>query len=95
VLASCIVEPVSDGRSSGQAGADGGPPERPAYAVVPLECVECHARSGPEALHWRAYRIDDPTEDEEPAVAFYCPVCAEREFGQLGPWRHEPRNINW
>ena len=36
-----------------------------------------------DGRRWRSYRIDDPTEDEEPALAFYCPVCAEREFGSL------------
>jgi hypothetical protein len=50
----------------------------------PLECVECGTLSGPDAPRWRSYRIDDPNEDEEPALAFYCPVCAEREFGGLG-----------
>ena len=53
------------------------------YVPVPFECVECHAVSDATAWRWRSYRIDDPTEDEEPALAFYCPVCAEREFGSL------------
>jgi hypothetical protein len=46
-----------------------------------LECVECGVLSGPEATAWRGYRIDDPNENEEPALAFYCPSCAYREFG--------------
>ena len=54
------------------------------YVPLPLECVECHAVSDEAARYWRSYRIDDPTEDEEPALASYCPVCAEREFGSLG-----------
>jgi hypothetical protein len=29
---------------------------------------------------WRAYRSDDPELDEPPALAFYCPDCAAREF---------------
>ena len=53
------------------------------YVPVPLECVECHAVSDETARHWRSYRIDEPSEGEEPALAFYCPVCAEREFGSL------------
>jgi hypothetical protein len=31
-------------------------------------------------LAWRAYRVD-LEDDDEPAVAFYCPDCSEREFG--------------
>lgn len=46
-----------------------------------LECVECSAISTREATAWRGYRIDDPNEDEPPALAFYCPTCAYREFG--------------
>jgi hypothetical protein len=53
------------------------------YVPPPLECVECHAVSDATAWRWRSYRIDEPSEDEEPALAFYCPVCAEREFGSL------------
>jgi hypothetical protein len=49
-----------------------------------LRCVECATLSGASARRWRGYRIDDPTEDEPPALAFYCPACAEREFGSLG-----------
>jgi hypothetical protein len=45
-----------------------------------LECVECGTISDPEAIAWRGYRIDDPNEDELPALAFYCPSCAHREF---------------
>ena len=43
------------------------------------------------ARWWRAYRIDDPSEGELPALAFYCPVCAEREFGSLDR-SSEPHN---
>ena len=46
-----------------------------------LECVECGAISDLEAIAWRGYRIDDPNENEQPALAFYCPACAYREFG--------------
>jgi hypothetical protein len=66
---------VSDGASS-ESG-------KGVYEPLPLECVECRAVSDATAWRWRSYRIDDPTEDEEPALAFYCPSCAEREFGSL------------
>ena len=36
------------------------------------------------ARGWRAYRGDVPSEDPEPILLFYCPACAEREFG--GPF---------
>jgi hypothetical protein len=55
------------------------------FQPAPLSCVECASASGRDARRWRGYRIDDPTENEEPAVAFYCPACAEREFGARGP----------
>jgi hypothetical protein len=55
------------------------------YRVEPLQCVECRTLSGRDARRWRSYRTDDPTEGEPPALAFYCPACAEREFGRLGP----------
>jgi hypothetical protein len=40
--------------------------------------------SGLRWAGWRAYRIDDPELVESPALAFYCPTCAERRFGS-GP----------
>jgi hypothetical protein len=46
-----------------------------------LACTECPRVSSVTARGWRAYRIDDPEEDEPPALAFYCPACAKREFG--------------
>jgi hypothetical protein len=69
---------VSQRRDSGD--RDGA---RGRYVPAPLECVECKSLSGPEARFWRSYRIDDPSEDELPALAFYCPSCAEREFGAI------------
>jgi hypothetical protein len=44
-------------------------------------CVECESLSGLRWAGWRAYRIDDPETNEPPALALYCPTCAEREFG--------------
>jgi hypothetical protein len=46
-----------------------------------VECRECGISSGAFWIRWRAYRIDDPEFDEAPALAFYCPACADREFG--------------
>ena len=42
------------------------------------------------ARGWRAYRGDVPGEDPEPILLFYCPACAEREFG--GPFA-APREV--
>jgi hypothetical protein len=49
-----------------------------AVALVP-QCAECDARWLPaDEDHWSAYLTDD-----EPAeVVFYCPECAELEFGE-------------
>jgi hypothetical protein len=46
-----------------------------------LECIECGTVAVATAVGWRAYRIDNPDEGDPPELAFYCPVCAEREFG--------------
>jgi hypothetical protein len=47
-------------------------------ALIP-QCAECgEVRLPDDEEHWRAY-LD--TDDE---VVFYCPECAEREFGE---WR--------
>ncbi len=70
---------VSDERGAENAGGPGH------FLTDPLCCVECGTLSSLEARRWRSYRIDDPTEDEPPALAFYCPACAEREFGSPGP----------
>ena len=44
-------------------------------------CVECKTTSGLRWHGWRAYRTDDPDLDGPPMLTFYCPTCAEREFG--------------
>ena len=46
-----------------------------------VQCAECKISSGLYWQGWRAYRTDDPELGEPPAVAFYCPTCATREFG--------------
>ena len=45
-----------------------------------LVCAECGRAAEGEANGWRAYREDLPDEDDPPAVAFFCPTCATREF---------------
>lgn len=43
--------------------------------------ASCSVLAPPTAEHWQGHLVDldDDGEDE---VAFYCPACAEREFGQ-------------
>ena len=48
-----------------------------------MECVECGVEADERAEGWRAYRADEPYTDEPPELAFYYPLCAEREFGPL------------
>jgi hypothetical protein len=55
-----------------------------------VRCEECQAEATDEAWGWQAYRADDPEEDEEPHVVFYCPFCAEREFGWHRATEYEP-----
>jgi hypothetical protein len=47
-----------------------------------LVCQECRDFSDERATGWRGYRIDD-SDENGPELAFYCPRCAEREFGRL------------
>jgi len=46
-----------------------------------VECVECCCRPDAGWVGWRAYRVDDPELDEPQTLGFYCPACAEAEFG--------------
>ena len=46
-----------------------------------MRCEECRIEATAPARGWRALRTDIPQEGDEPSIAFYCPVCAEREFG--------------
>jgi hypothetical protein len=50
-------------------------------AVNIVRCQECGSMSSLRWRGWRAYRTDDPELNEPPRLAFYCPACAEREFG--------------
>ena len=43
-------------------------------------CAQCGCLSGLRWAGWRALRTDE-NEQETPAIAFFCPTCAEREFG--------------
>ena len=46
-------------------------------ALIP-RCAECEAAWLPaDRGRWQAWLTDD----EPPELAFYCPDCAEREFG--------------
>jgi hypothetical protein len=48
-----------------------------------VECQECR-RVGDDAWRgWRAYHGDVSDESPAPLLVFYCPDCAEREFGPL------------
>jgi hypothetical protein len=47
-----------------------------------LTCQECAVVAEDDAFHWRALLAVDPDDAfEQPMLAFYCPTCAEREFG--------------
>ena len=45
-----------------------------------LACAECPRVSSVTARGWKAYR-SDPEFEKLPKLSFYCPECAEREFG--------------
>jgi hypothetical protein len=49
--------------------------------VHQLRCVQCGCASGLYAAGWRGYRTD-PEQREAPELVFFCPTCAEREFGE-------------
>jgi hypothetical protein len=58
-----------------------------------LTCQECAAVAQRSAFRWRALLAVDPDDvSEQPMLAFYCPTCAEREFGpshHVGSHRRE------
>ena len=46
-------------------------------AIIP-RCAECEAHWLPaDEARWQTWLTDD----EPPELVFYCPLCAEREFG--------------
>jgi hypothetical protein len=60
-----------------------------------LRCVECHTQSTTSSSGWRGLRCDVPEEDDTPILAFYCPACAEREFGtERIPGLDPARNVS-
>ena len=46
-----------------------------------VHCLECNCSSGLKWSGWLAYRVDDLETGSLPELGFYCPTCAEREFG--------------
>jgi len=53
---------------------------------VKLVCEECRHGSRDGARGWRGYLIaagDEEDGDTVQVVVFFCPCCAEREFGGL------------
>jgi hypothetical protein len=47
-----------------------------------LTCQECAVVAHDDAFRWRALLALDPDDAfEQTMLAFYCPTCAEREFG--------------
>lgn len=50
-----------------------------------VTCTECGCPSDEYWSGWRASRCDEPEFGDAPQLAFYCPVCAEREFGRRAP----------
>ncbi len=54
-----------------------------------LACRVCPRVSTASARGWKAYRTDEPLEDIVPALAFYCPECAQRESGE---WSRKVRD---
>jgi hypothetical protein len=47
-----------------------------------VRCEECGRVAEGDARGWEAHRADDPSEGNEPEVVFFCPDCAEWEFGR-------------
>ena len=56
--------------------------ERRKVALIP-PCEECRPvwLPIPDRERWQAHWIDDGPEEK---LVFYCPECAEREFGDVG-----------
>jgi hypothetical protein len=47
-----------------------------------MECIACEGIPDELARGWRGYLTD--AQDEPATVLWYCPECAEREFGPFG-----------
>jgi hypothetical protein len=46
-----------------------------------LACVACPRVSSVTARGWKAFRVEDPDGKGPPELAFYCPDCVQRSFG--------------
>ena len=46
-----------------------------------VRCEECGCSSGLRWKGWGAYRYKDLETSDPTLIAFYCPHCAENEFG--------------
>jgi hypothetical protein len=46
-----------------------------------IHCAECGCSRDAYLQGWRTCRTDDSEVGEPPALAFYCPPCAIKEFG--------------
>jgi hypothetical protein len=53
-------------------------------------CVECRRRPEAEARGWQAHLVPRDDDEEEDEIVFFCPACAEREFGGLRRHRLDP-----
>lgn len=47
-----------------------------------VACIECGSVSDSSWSGWRACRTEDPEGIEGPEISFFCPECANREFGR-------------
>ena len=52
------------------------------HIATSIQCAQCGSASSGHWVGWRAYRSDSAELDEPPALAFFCPTCAIREFGR-------------
>lgn len=54
----------------------------PDVAFIPT-CAECHRQWSPDdEERWRAYHVGDDPYGTAEDIVFYCPECAEPEFGE-------------
>jgi hypothetical protein len=51
-------------------------------SFAPLRCAQCGRFSTSDAAGWRGHRTDLEDDGDLPAVAMFCPDCAELEFGE-------------
>jgi hypothetical protein len=56
-------------------------PRQREHTARVVRCVECGCSSGLRWRGWGAYRYEDAETTDPPVIVFYCPSCAENEFG--------------